>query len=161
MRRQRTRRNLTALQHNRKPHNLSGAVLHGLTYYLEHTTNMKLTTILLGLTIAFSTSALHAAPTAKQILKSYGAGETSCGDDERGTVTELKLITGAEVNKLMPWAEAAPKAKYLQVISTLTPQAAKDFGQPTMFMAVEVDANAKLEEFKPLLGIPSCHMMGD
>ena len=154
-------RNLSPLQHNPKPHNLSGAVLNGLPYYLEHTTNMKLTTILLSLTIALSTTALHAAPSAKQILELQGAGDTSCGDDERGTVTELKLITGAEVNKLMPWAEAAPKAKYLQVISTLTPRAAKDFGQPTMFHAEEVDANAKLEEFKPLIGTPSCHMMGD
>lgn len=154
-------RNLSPLQHNPKPHNLSGAVLNGLPYYLEHTTNMKLTTILLSLTMALSATALHAAPTAQQLLKSYGAGDTSCGDDERGTVTELKLITGAEVNKLMPWAEAAPKAKYLQVISTLTPRAAKDFDQPTMFHAEEVDANAKLEEFKPLIGTPSCHTMGD
>lgn len=161
MRRQSLNRNLTALQHNRKPHIPSGAVLHGLTDYLEHTKSMKLTPILLSLTISLSTTVAHAAPTAKQILESYGAGDTSCSDDERGTVTELKLITGAEVNKLMPWAEAAPKAKYLQVISTLTPRAAKDFGQPTMFHAKEVDANAKLEEFKPLIGTPSCHTMGD
>ena len=154
-------RNLSPLPHNRKPHNLYGAALHGLTHYLENTTSMKLTTLLLSLTIALSTTAAHAAPTAQQILESYGVGDTSCSDDERGTVTELKLITGAEVNKLMPWAEAAPKAKYLQVISTLTPRAAKDFGQPTMFQAEEVDANAQLEEFKPLIGTPSCHTMGD
>jgi hypothetical protein len=122
---------------------------------------MKLTTILLGLTIALSATAAHAAPTAEQILKSYGVGDTSCGEDERGTVTELKLVTGAEVKKLMPWAENSPQSKHLLMISTLTPQAAKDFGQPTMFSAVEVDANAKLEEFKPLLGTPSCHTMGD
>ena len=154
-------RNLSSLQHSRKPHNLSGAVLHGLTHYLEHTTNMKLTAILLGITMALSTSALHAAPTTKQILKSYGAGDTSCGDDERGTVTELKLVTGAELKKYFPWADAPPKSKHLLMISTLTPQAAKDFGQPTMFSGVEVNANANLEEFKPLLGTPSCHTMGD
>lgn len=52
---------------------------------------MKLTRILVGLTISLSASALHAAPTAKQILEYQGAGDTSCGDDERGTVSELKL----------------------------------------------------------------------
>ena len=93
-------RNLSPLQHNRKPHNLSGAVLHGLTHYLEHTTNMKLTAILLGITMALSTSALHAAPTTKQILKSYGAGDTSCGDDERGTVCQCRFKTDTPFRQL-------------------------------------------------------------
>jgi hypothetical protein len=122
---------------------------------------MKFTTILLGLTIAMSATALHAAPTAKLILEYQGAGDTSCGNDERGTVTELKLITGAELKKLMPWVEDPPQSKHLLMVSTLTPEAARDFGRPTMFAATEVDANAKLEEFKPLIGTPSCHTMSD
>lgn len=122
---------------------------------------MKLTILLLSLTIALLTTAAHAAPTAQQILESYGVGDTGCSDDERGTVTELKLVTGAELKKYFPWADAPPKSRHLLMISTLTPQAAKDFGQPTMFSGVEVNANASLEEFKPLIGTPSCHTMGD
>lgn len=155
-------RNLTALQHNRKPHNLSGAALHGLTPYVEHTTNMKLTTILLGLTISLSATASFAAPTAKQILEYQGAGDTSCGDDERGTVSELKLLSAAEAKKISGGQmETTPKSNYLMVIGTLSPAAAANFGEPTSWYMQEVDANAKLEEFKPLIGTPSCHMMGD
>ncbi len=39
--------------------------------------------------------------------------------------------------------------------------AAANFGEPTSWYMQEVDANAKLEEFKPLIGTASCHMMGD
>lgn len=131
------------------------------TTYAENAMKMKLSTLLIGLTLTVSAAALHAAPTAKQILEYQGAGDTNCGADERGTVTELKLISGAEANKLMPGANAAPKSKHLLMISKLTPKAAENFGEPTAFSAQEVDANAKLEEFKPLLGTPSCHAMGD
>lgn len=123
---------------------------------------MKLTTILLSLTIALSTTALHAAPTAKQILELHGAGDTSCGDDERGTVSELRLLSAAEAKKITGGQmETTPKSKYLMVIGTLSPAAAENFGEPTSWYMQEVDANAKLEEFKPLIGTASCHMLGD
>ena len=86
---------------------------------------MKLTTILLSLTIALSTTALHAAPTSKQILELQGAGDTSCSDEERGTVSELKLLSAAEAKRITGGQmETTPKSKYLMVIGTLSPAAA-------------------------------------
>lgn len=123
---------------------------------------MKLTTILVGLTISLSATALHAAPTAKQILEFQGAGDTSCGDDERGTVTELKLLSAAEAKKLTSGQmETAPTSKYLMTISTLSPAAAKSAGEKTSWNLQEVDGNSKLDDFKPMLGVPSCHYLGD
>lgn len=123
---------------------------------------MKFATIVLGLTISLSATALHAAPTAKQILEYQGAGDTSCGADERGTVTELKLLTASEAKKATNGQyETTPKSKYLMVISTLSPEAAASFGQKKSWNMQEVDANVKLDDFKPLIGTPSCHYLGD
>lgn len=121
---------------------------------------MKFATIVISATIALTATTLHAAATAKQILERDRTYEANCGNDERGTVSELKLISGAELKKYFPWADAPPKSKHLLVISTLSPEAAKAFGQPTIAYAEEVNANAKLEEFKPLIGTPNCHTMG-
>ncbi len=123
---------------------------------------MKFRTILLTLTLTMLASALHAAPTAKQILEYQGAGDTNCGDDERGTVTELKLLSAAEAQKLTSGQmETAPTSKYLMTISTLSPAAAKSTGEKTAWNLQEVDGNSKLDDFKPMIRTPSCHYLGD
>ena len=123
---------------------------------------MKLKTILLSLTFALSVTATHAAPTAKQVLETQGAGEPNCPEDERGTITEIRMVTATEAAELTSGQmETNPSGKYLLIISTLSPAAAASFGEPTQWSMMEVDANVKIDELKPMIGAPSCHFMGD
>lgn len=123
---------------------------------------MKFATILFALSLSMSVTALHAAPTAKTILEYQGAGDTNCDDDERGTVTELKLLSAEEAKEVTEGQmETTPTSKYLMTISTLSLTAAKNFGEKTSWSMQEVDSNSKLDDFKPMLGIPSCIYLGD
>lgn len=130
-------------------------------FYLNQIQRMKIANIILSSTLALSATTLHAAPTAKQILERQGSGETNCSDDERGTVTEMKLLSAVEAKKFSRGEmETTPAAKYLLMISTLSPAAAMNSGEKTSWSLQEVDAGSKLDDFKPMLGIPSCHYFG-
>lgn len=123
---------------------------------------MQFSVFLFGLSLTLSATALHAAPTAQTILEYQGAGDTLCEDDERGMLTELKLLTAEEAKEVTDGQmETTPNSKYLLAIITLSPAAAKNLGDETSWSVQEVDANAKLDDFKPMLGTPRCIYLCD